>query len=179
MDRNCKRTIEALVEVNGDLGGLSAPEREHARSCSSCRSIAEAERGLDRLLGTAVAPGDAELERRIMASLEPIRRRRRRVAFVPVAASSLMVLSGGALLGGVPGAGVIGQLPQLTAQLWPAAANAVADWGVALTTTTAAVSSAMPPGLQAGAALVGVAGLAAVVVAARRWRPLASWHRAR
>ena len=53
-----------------------------------------------------------------------------------------MVLAGGALLGGVPGAGVIGQLPRLTAQLWPAAANAVADWGVALTTTAAAVSSA-------------------------------------
>jgi hypothetical protein len=179
VDRDCKRTIEALVEVNGDLGGLSAPEREHARSCASCRCVAEAERGLDRLLGAAVAPRDAELERRIMGSLEPIRRRRRHVAFVPVAASSLMVLAGGALLGGVPGAGVIGQLPRLTAQLWPAAANAVADWGVALTTTAAAVSSAMSPGLQAGAALAGVVGLAAVVAAARRWRFLASWHRER
>jgi predicted anti-sigma-YlaC factor YlaD len=179
VDRDCKRTIEALVEVDGDLDELGASLREHVESCSTCRGVAAAERGLHRVLDAAVAPGDAELERRIMASLEPARRRRRRVAFVPVAASSLMALFGAAVLGGVPGAGLIGQLPRLSSQLWLASADAAADWGVALTSATSAASAAMTPGLQAGAALATAAGLAAIVAVARRWRPLASWHRGR
>lgn len=179
VDRDCKQMIEVLAEVAGDVGGLDAPLRRHVENCSSCREFAAAERGLDRVLTAAVPPGDPELEGRVMATLAPARRRRRRRAFVPVAAASLVALSGGLLLGGVPGVSLLGQLPRLTSQLWLGLAGAAGDWGVAVTTATAAVGTTMSPGVHAAAVLVSLGGLAAVVVAARRWRALASWRRDR
>ena len=177
VDRDCKQMIEALVEVAGDLDKLDASVRDHVETCASCRESAAAERSLDRVLSAAVPPGDPELEGRVSAMLAPARRRRRRAAFLPVAASSLVALAGGVVLGGVPGAGLIGQLPRLSSQLWLGLAGAASDWGVGVTTATAAASTTMPPGLQAASLLVSIAGLVAVVAAARRWRPLASWQR--
>ncbi len=179
MDRDCKQVIEALVEVGGDLDRLGASMRDHVDGCSSCRGFAAAERGLGRVFSAAVPPGDPELEGRVAALLAPARRRRRRVAFAPVAVSSLLTISGGLMLGGVPGASVLGQLPRFSSQLWLGMAGAASDWAIAITTATAAASATMSPGLQAASLLVGLAGLAAVVAATRRWRPLASWQRDR
>jgi hypothetical protein len=97
------------------------------------------------------------------------------VAFLPVAASFLLALAGGVVVGGVPGMGLLNRLPGLSSRLWLGLAEAAGDWGVAVTSATRAASTAMSPGLMAAAGLLSLAGLVAVVAAVRRWRPLASW----
>lgn len=179
MDRDCKQVIEALVGVGGDPDRLGASLRDHVDSCASCGAVAAAERDLDRLLSAAVPPGDADLQARVMASVAPAIRRRRRAAFLPVAVSSALAVSGGLVLGGIPGASLLGRLPRLSSQLWLGLAEAAGDWGVAVTTATAAAGTTISPGVQVAAVLVSLGGLAAVAVAARRWRALASWQRDR
>ena len=76
-----------------------------------------------------------------------------------------------------PDASLLAQLPLLSSHSWLALANAAGDWSVAMTAASGAVRMALSPAALAGAMLVAVVGLGLVVVATRRWLPVASWRR--
>jgi hypothetical protein len=94
-----------------------------------------------------------------------------------VAASLVLALLGVAMVGGVPGSSLMAQLPLVSSHSWLALADAAGDWGVAATTVSAAARSLLSPAALLAVSLVAVVGLATVVSAARRWQPVASWHR--
>lgn len=173
----CRAIQEKLVEAAGDTAGLSAGEIGHIEACPTCAAVAEAEAGLGRLFTQALPPEDPEVVRQVMASLRPVRIRRRVAALLPVAASLVIALVGIAMLGGVPGASLLARLPLVSSHSGLALANAVGDWTVAVTTVSSAAQGALSTAARVGASLVAAVGLMLVVVAARRWKPVASWRR--
>jgi hypothetical protein len=179
VERDCRAIRETLVEVAGDLSRLDEAELLHLEACPSCRAEAEAERGLDRILSSAVAPADPDVVAHVLASLRPARVRRRLVAFVPVAASMVLALLGVAMVGGVPGGSLIARLPSLSSEAWLSLVGAAGDWVVALAASSSAVRLMVPATVPTSAAVLGLIGMALVVVATRRWRPISPWRRDR
>jgi hypothetical protein len=177
VERDCKAIQETLVEVAGDLSRLIEADLRHLEACSSCCAEAEAERGLDVILSTAVPPADPAVEARVLASLRPVRLRRRLVAFLPVAASCALATLGVAMVGGVPGGSLIARLSALSSQTWLSLVGAANDWVVALAATSSAARLTVPATVPASAAVLGLIGMALVVAAARRWRPITPWQR--
>jgi hypothetical protein len=176
VERDCRATRESLVEVAGDISRLVEADRRHLEACSSCRAEAEAEIGLDRVLSIAVPPPDPAVVSGVLASLRPARLRRRIVAFVPVAASFVLAALGVAMLGGLPGASLIARLPALSSQAWLSLVGAVNDWVVALAATSSAARLTVPASVPTSAAVLGLIGMALVVAATRRWRPITPWR---
>lgn len=173
----CRTIQERLVDTAGDPSGLDPAEISHLEACPTCRAVAEAEAGLGRLLAQAVPPEDPDVVRQVMASLRPVRIRRRVAALLPVAASLVLALLGVAMVGGLPGVSLLAQLPLISSHSWLALAHAAGDWSVAMTAASGAARMVLSPVILAGAMLVAVIGLGLIVVAARRWLPVASWHR--
>jgi predicted anti-sigma-YlaC factor YlaD len=173
----CRDIQERLVEAAGDTAGLRAADHSHLAACAACRAVAEAERGLGRLLERAVPPADPVLVEQVMAAVAPLRVRRLAAAWLPVAASLLLALAGVAMVGGVPGGSLLAQLPVVSSQAWLALANAASDWGVAMAAAAGAARLAMPPAILIVAVVAALIGLVLIVAATRRWQPLARWHR--
>jgi len=177
VERDCKAIKETLSEVAGDLSRLVEADLRHLEACPSCRAEAEAERGLYRILSSAVPPAHPAVVAAVLASLRPARVRRRLVAFVPVAASFVLAIFGVAMIGGVPGGSLIARLPVLSSQAWLSLVGAANDWVVALAATSSAARLTMPATLPTSAAVLGLIGMALVVAATRRWRPITPWRR--
>jgi predicted anti-sigma-YlaC factor YlaD len=173
----CRAIQERLVEAAGDATGLGPVEFSHLEACPACRAVADAEAGLARLLAQAVPPEDPDVVREVMASIRPVSVRRRVAALLPVAASLVLALLGVVMMGGVPGASLLAQLPLVSSHSWLALAHAAGDWSVAMAAACSAARIALPPAILVGAMLVAVVGLGLIVVAARRWLPVASWRR--
>jgi predicted anti-sigma-YlaC factor YlaD len=174
---DCRNIQERLVEAAGDTAGLGEIELRHLASCTSCRAVAEAERGLGRLLDQAVPPANPMVAEQVMAA-QPLRVRRRVASWLPVAASLLLALLGVAMLGGVPGGSLLAQLPVVSSQAWLTLADAASDWGVAMSAAAGAVRLALPPAALIAAVVAALAGLGLVIAATRRWQPVARCRRA-
>ncbi len=177
MESECRAIQETLAEIAGDLDLLDGPLYRHVESCPSCQAASVAERGLEQILSSAVPPEDPAVFNSVMASIRPMRLRRRVASAIPVAASLVLAFIGVAMIGGVPGSSLLLQLPTVSSQAWLAIADAAADWGVAVTAAAGAARVTLSPVLQLVSLLVGLGGLAAVIAAARRWQPVASWQR--
>ncbi len=177
MERECQAIQETLAEIGGNLDSLDGPLRLHVESCTSCGAVADAERALEQALSNAVPPEDPVVFGRVMESLGPVRLRRRAASAIPVVASFMLAFVGVAMIGGVPGSSLLRQLPGVSSQAWLAIGGAAADWGVAMTAAAGAAGVILPPAVQLASLLVGLGGLIAVIVAARRWQPIAPWQR--
>jgi len=174
---DCRDIQERLVEAAGDTGGLSAAEQSHLAACATCRAVAGAELGLGRLLERAVPPADPEVVEQVMVAVAPLRVRRLLAVWLPVAASLMLALLGVAMVGGVPGGSLLAQLPVVSSQAWLYLADAVSDWGVAMSAAAGAARLAMPPAILIAAVVAAIVGLVLIVAATRRWQPVARWHR--
>ncbi len=172
----CQTIQEILTEHGGELDRLDRAASGHLEVCPDCREVAAAERALGLLFATAVPPADPVVEERIRAALQPLRIRRRVVAFLPVAASLMVALTGAVLLGGVPASGVLGLLPEFSARGWMAFATSVSDWGTAVATGARAAATVLDPAFLAGAGLVSIFGLVGLAVTALRWRRISLWR---
>lgn len=179
MDRDCKAVQETLVEVAGEVAAMAAADRRHVEGCAHCQQVAEAESALGSLLSRAVPPAEPELQRAVIEALAGSRRRRRVLAFLPVAASLFLCCVGVALLGGLPGAGVVGLLPQWSAQGFSSLLAAARDWQLVLGATSSSLSSALPPLVRILALVITLVGLAGVGVTVRRLREGLAWQRDR
>jgi hypothetical protein len=175
--RDCTAVQENVVEVGGDLDRLDGEQVRHVATCASCRAVVDAELGLAGIMATTVPPADPAVQRRVLDSLAPMRRRRRLAALVPVAASALMALVGVVMLGGVPGGSLVAQLPTVSSQAWLAIAGAAAEWGVGMTAAAEAARVTLSPAVQLACVLVTIVGLAGTRIMARRWRPVTPWQR--
>jgi predicted anti-sigma-YlaC factor YlaD len=173
---DCQTIQEILTEHGGELERLDGAGSQHLEVCPDCREVAAAERALRLIFATAVPPTDPVMEERVLAALRPVRIRRRIVAFLPVAASFLVALVGAVMVGGVPGSGVLGLLPEFSTRGWMAFATSVSDWGTAVATGARAAATTLDPALLAGAGLVSIFGLVGVVVTALRWRRVSLWR---
>ena len=120
---DCQTIQEILTEHGGRLEGLGGAESQHLEVCPDCREVAAAERALGLLFARAIPPADPSVEEGVLAALRPVWIRRRIVAFLPVAASLLVALVGAVMVGGVPGSGILGLLPEFSAQGWMAFAS--------------------------------------------------------
>lgn len=176
MATDCQTIQEILTEHGGGLDRLDGAESQHLEACPDCREVAAAERALALLFAKAVPPADPVVEERVLAALRPVRIRRRIVAFLPVAASLLVALVGAVLVGGVPGSGILGLLPEFSTQGWMAFATSVSDWGSAVATGARAAATALDPAFLAGAGLLSIFGLVGVAVTALRWRRVSLWR---
>jgi predicted anti-sigma-YlaC factor YlaD len=173
---DCQTIQEILTEHGGELDRLDRAESRHLEVCPDCREVAAAERALGLLFARAIPPADPVVEEGVLAALRPVRIRRRVVAFLPVAASLLVALAGAAMVGGVPGSGVLGLLPEFSARGWMAFATSVSDWGTAVATGARAAATTLDPTFLAGAGLVSFFGLVGVAVTALRWRRISLWR---
>ncbi len=176
MATDCQTIQEILAEHGGDLERLDGAESQHLELCPDCREVAAAERALGLLFAKAIPPADQVVEEGVLAALRPARIRRRIVAFLPVAASMLVALVGAAMVGGVPGSGILGLLPEFSTQGWMAFATSVSDWGAAVATGSRAAVATLEPAFLAGAGLVSIFGLVGVAVTALRWRRVSLWR---
>ena len=176
MATNCQAIQEILTEHGGRLDRLEQAESRHFEVCPDCREVAAAERALGVLFARAVPPADPAVAESVRAALGPARRRRRVVAFLPVAASLLVALLGAVMVGGVPGSGILGLLPEFSAQGWMAFATSVSDWGTAVATGARAAATTLDPAFLAGAGLVSFFGLVGLAVTALRWRRISPWR---
>ena len=173
---DCQTIQEILTENGGGLEGLDAAQGRHLEMCPDCREVAAAEKALGLLFAKAIPPADPAVEERVLAALRPVQIRRRMVAFLPVAASLLVAFVGAVIIGGVPGIGILGLLPEFSAQGWMGFATSVSDWGSAVATGARAAAATLDPGLIAGAGLVSIFGLVGVVLTALRWRRVSLWR---
>ena len=173
---DCQEIQETLTEHGGALDRLDEAQSCHLEACPDCREAAAAERALGLLFASAIPPADMLVEEKVMAALRPARIRRRMVAFMPVAASLLVALLGAVMVGGVPGSGILGLLPEWSAQGWMAFATSVSDWGTAVATGARAAATTLDPAFLAGVGLVGFFGLVGVAVTALRWRRISPWR---
>ena len=173
---DCQTIQEILTENGGGLEHLDGAGSQHLELCPDCREVAAAERALGLLFARAIPPADLVVEEHVLAALRPARIRRRIVAFLPVAASMLVALVGAVMVGGVPGSGILGLLPEFSTQGWMAFATSVSDWGAAVSTGARAAASTLDPAFLAGAGLVSIFGLVGVALTARRWRRVSLWR---
>ena len=173
---DCQQIQETLTECGGGLDRLDETQSRHLEVCPDCRGAAAAERALGMLFARAIPPADPVVEENVMAALRPVRIRRRVVAFLPVAASMLVALLGAVMVGGIPGSGVLGLLPEWSAQGWMAFATSVSDWGTAVATGARAAATTLDPAFLVGVGLVGFFGLVGVAVTALRWRRISPWR---
>jgi hypothetical protein len=176
VDTDCTAIGELLVEAAGDESVLTPGQRAHIRACPECRALAGAERVLDQLLETAVAPEDPVLQQRIAASLEPKRLWFRVLSLLPIVASLMAASLGMTLLGGVPGSSLLSRFPVWSSRGWTALLGAANDWLIAVTATTRTLYVALPSTVQIAAAVLAVIGLSTVVVVTRRWRAYSPWR---
>lgn len=176
---DCQAIQETLTEQGGRLDRLDRAVTAHLEVCPDCREVAAAERALGLLFATAIPPADPSVEMGVRAALRPARIRRRLVAFLPVAASLMVALLGAVMVGGVPGSGILGLLPEWSAQGWMAFATSVSDWGTAVATGARAAATTLDPAFLAGAGLVSFFGLVGVAVTALRWRRISPWRQDR
>ena len=176
MSSECQTIQEALAEQRGEVVRLGEAEQRHIHSCPGCTEVAAAERALGLVFRDAVPPADETVVANVMSALRPVRTRRRIVAFLPVAASMLVALVGAVLVGGVPGSGIVSLLPGWSTQGWSALVSGVSDWYAATATGVRAATAAMDPAFLAGAALLGLLGLAGIILTARRWRKISPWR---
>ena len=173
---DCQTIQEILTENGGGLERLDGAGSQHLEVCPDCREVAAAERALGLLFARAIPPADVVVEEHVLAALRPARIRRRIVAFLPVAASLLVALVGAVMVGGVPGSGILGLLPEFSTQGWMAFATSASDWGAAVSTGARAAASTLDPAFLAGAGLVSIFGLVGVALTARRWRRVSLWR---
>jgi len=173
---DCQATEEMLAELGGEIERLDQVAQHHLEVCPSCREVAAAELALGRIFSEAIPPADSTIEKRVLAHLGPARIRRRFVAFLPVAASLVVALLGAALVGGVPGGGIVAFLPGWSAQGWMAFVTSASDWGVAVSAGARATAATLDPAMLAGAGLLSFLGLVAVAVTALRWRRVSPWR---
>jgi len=173
---DCQTIQEILTENGGGLERLDGAESRHLEVCPGCREVAAAEKALGLLFRKAIPPADPVVEERVLAALRPVRIRRRIVAFLPVAASLLVALVGAVMVGGVPGSGILGLLPEFSTQGWMAFAAGISDWGSAVATGARAAAYTLDPAFLAGAGLVSIFGLVGVVLTALRWRRVSLWR---
>ena len=173
---DCQTIQEMLTENGGGLERLDGAESRHLEVCPGCREVAAAEKALGLLFRKAIPPADPVVEERVLAALRPVRIRRRIVAFLPVAASLLVALVGAVMVGGVPGSGILGLLPEFSTQGWMAFAAGISDWGSAVATGARAAAYTLDPAFLAGAGLVSIFGLVGVVLTALRWRRVSLWR---
>jgi hypothetical protein len=166
-----------VVEVGGDLDRLDGEQVRHVATCASCRAVVDAELGLAGIMATTVPPADPAVQRRVMETLAPMRRRRRLTALVPVVASALMALVGVVMLGGVPGGSLVARLPAVSSQAWLAIAGAASEWSVGMTAAAEAARITLSPAVQLACVLMALAGLTGTLFMARRWRPVTPWQR--
>ncbi len=115
MSMECRTVQESLVEKAGRGEELGLEAQEHLRLCSECSRFAEGERDLHRVFGTALPPRDPALAERILLAVHERRMFRQIARWMPLAASALIVLGCVALLGGLPGAGLLAAIPGTTA----------------------------------------------------------------
>ncbi len=173
---DCQTIQEILTENGGGLERLDGAESRHLEVCPDCREVAAAEMALGLLFAKAIPPADPDVEERVLAALRPVQIRRRIVAFLPVAASLVVALVGAVMVGGVPGSGILGLLPEFSTQGWMAFATSVSDWSSAVATGARAAAATLDPAILAGAGLVSIFGLVGVALTARRWRRVSLWR---
>jgi hypothetical protein len=173
---DCQAIQETLTENGGRLDRLEQADSQHLEVCPDCREVAAAERALGLLFSRAIPPADPAVEEGVLAALRPVRIRRRVVAFIPVAASLLIALVGAVMVGGIPGSGIVGLLPEFSAQGWMAFATSVSDWGTAVATGARAAAATLDSAFLAGAGLVSIFGLVGVALTALRWRRTSLWR---
>ena len=173
---DCQATEEMLTELGGEIERLDRVAQSHLEVCPGCREVAAAELALGRIFSEAIPPANSAIEKSVLARLSPVRIRRRVVAFLPVAASLVVALLGAALVGGVPGGGMVAFLPGWSAQGWMALVTSASDWGVAVAAGARATAATLDPAMLAGAGLLSVLGLVAVAVTALRWRRVSLWR---
>ncbi len=173
---NCQATQEMLTELGGEIGRLDQVAQRHLEVCPGCGEVAAAELALGRIFCEAIPPADPAIEKSVLARLGPTRIRRRFVAFLPVAASLLVALFGAALVGGVPGGGIVAFLPGWSAQGWMALVTSASDWSVAVAAGARATAATLDPAMLAGAGLLSLLSLVAVAVTALRWRRVSPWR---
>ncbi len=169
MTKICTSVQELLAATGGETSELSAGERAHLDNCAACSAAREREVRLARLLETALPPEDASFQEAVMSALAPRRRRRRALALLPAAAALLLTLAGTVLLGGVPAGGLFAQVPAWSSHGWVALAATAHDWMIAVNATCRAMAL-LPPLVPIAAVAVSLAGLLALLGAARRWR---------
>ena len=172
----CQTIQQILTEHGGELDRLDRTESSHLEVCPDCRGVAAAERAMRLLFAEAIPPADPTVEERVRAALRPARIRRRVVAFLPVAASLIMALVGAVMIGGVPASGVLGLLPEFSAQGWMAFASSVSDWSTAVATGARAAATTLDPAFLAVAGVVSIFGLVGLVATALRWRRVSLWR---
>lgn len=170
MDRACQNIQELLVENAGDAARLGAADRRHVDGCDECSRVLDRERRLAELLQSASPPEDAALQASIMAAVGPAARGRRLLAWLPVAVSLLVAVTGAALVGGVPGGGVVRLLPTWSVHGWAALAGSAGDWVTAMVALARSARVVMPLGVQLAAVAV------ALLAASGAWTLAAAWQ---
>ncbi len=176
MSTHCQAIQEMLTEYGGSVERLEEAARRHLDACPECREVAASEKAIGFLFKRAIPPADPSVEKNVMAALRPVRVRRRIVAFLPVAASLFVALLGAIMVGGVPGGGIVSFLPRWSAQGWTAFLASAADWTTAVATGARGAAATLDPAVLVAAGLLGLIGLAAVAVAALRWRKASPWR---
>lgn len=176
MATECQAIQLVLTEHGGGTDRLDGAGRQHLEVCPDCRGVAAAERALGLVFAAAVPPADPVIDSRVLAALQPMRIRRRIIAFLPVAASLLVAMLGAVMVGGVPGSAILRLSPGLSAQGWMAFATSLSDWGAAAATGARAAAMTLDPVFLAGAGLLSFLGLVGVAVTALRWRRIAPWR---
>lgn len=175
MDRDCEVTQELLVEVTGEVARLDEATSRHLGTCEECRRVAESEARLGHLIEWAVPPADAALVARIVSASEAARRRRRVLAFAPVAVSAVIGASGAVLLGGVPGFSLLGALPAWSSQGWLSLAAACRDAATVVGALARTAPTVVPAIAIVGAGILALGGAVLAIVSARRWGAAATW----
>ena len=176
MATSCERVQELLAEHLGEMAPLSDEERRHLELCPQCCEVAAAENALGLIFTKVLPPADPAMELRIRAGMRAAHRRRRVLALLPVAASLLVALLGTVMLGGLPGGSMLALLPVWSSQGWVALAATVGDWSTVVNTAAGATTALLGPGVLAAACVVSIVGVAAVVLATRRWRQVSPWR---
>jgi hypothetical protein len=98
------------------------------------------------------------------------------IALLPVAASLFVALLGAVLLGGLPGGSLLALLPVWSSQGWVSLAATLSDWTAALRTAAGATEAVLSPAMLGLTLVVSLLGVAATVVATRRWRRISPWR---
>jgi hypothetical protein len=83
---------------------------------------------------------------------------------------------GALLVGGVPGSGLLSQLPHLSAQGWVTLVQGFADWSVVLLTSARAAHAVIPSAVHVSAAILACLGMLTVVASVRGLKKSRAWR---